>query len=91
VGSIDIMDLRQPGEPSPVRRQLGPVDHTQVERVVADLADWPLTHLPSGSFRKCDLAGRRPDRAAPTACCRTLASLACARTRGATRHHDLTL
>jgi hypothetical protein len=41
VGSIDIMDLRQPGEPSPVRRQLGPVDHTQVERVVADLADWP--------------------------------------------------
>jgi hypothetical protein len=60
-------------------------DHAQVEQVCADLADGPLAHLPSGSF---------PANAAWLACAAishnllraagSLASLACAKARGAT-------
>jgi hypothetical protein len=65
-------------------------DHAQVEQVFADLADGPLAHLPSGSF---------PANAAWLACAAiahnllraagTLASLACAKARGATLRRDL--
>jgi hypothetical protein len=65
-------------------------DHAQVEQVFADLADRPLAHLPSGSF---------PANAAWLACAAishnllraagSLASLACAKARGATLRRDL--
>ena len=65
-------------------------DHAQVEQVFADLADGPLSHLPSGSF---------PANAAWLACAAishnllraagALASLACAKARGATLRRDL--
>jgi len=65
-------------------------DHAQVEQVFADLADGPLAHLPSGSF---------PANAAWLACAAishnllraagALASLACAKARGATLRRDL--
>jgi hypothetical protein len=65
-------------------------DHAQVEQVFADLADGPLAHLPSGSF---------PANAAWLACAAishnllraagSLASLACAKARGATLRRDL--
>jgi hypothetical protein len=65
-------------------------DHAQVEQVFADLADGPLAHLPSGSF---------PANAAWLALAAishnllraagSLASLACARARGATLRRDL--
>jgi hypothetical protein len=64
--------------------------HAQVEQVFADLTDGPLAHLPSGSF---------PANAAWLACAAishnllraagSLASLACARARGATLRRDL--
>ena len=65
-------------------------DHAQVEQVFADLADGPLAHLPSGLF---------PANAAWLACAAiahnllraagSLASLACAKARGATLRRDL--
>jgi hypothetical protein len=65
-------------------------DHAQVEQVFADLADGPLAHLPSGSF---------PANAAWLALAAishnllraagSLASLACAKARGATLRRDL--
>jgi Transposase DDE domain group 1 len=65
-------------------------DHAQVEQVFADWADGPLAHLPSGSF---------PANAAWLACAAishnllraagSLASLACAKARGATLRRDL--
>ncbi len=65
-------------------------DHAQAEQVFADLADGPLAHLPSGSF---------PANAAWLACAAiahnllraagSLASLACAKARGATLRRDL--
>jgi hypothetical protein len=65
-------------------------DHAQVEQVFADCNDGPLAHLPSGSF---------PANAAWVACAAishnllraagALASLACARARGATVRRDL--
>ena len=65
-------------------------DHAQVEQVFADLAGGPLAHLPSGSF---------PANAAWLACAAiahnllraagALASLACAKARGATLRRDL--
>ncbi len=65
-------------------------DHAQVEQVFADLTDGPLAHLPSGSF---------PANAAWLACAAiahnllraagSLASLACAKARGATLRRDL--
>jgi hypothetical protein len=65
-------------------------DHAQVEQVFADLADGPLAHLPSGSF---------PANAAWLACAAishnllraagALASLACAKARGATLRRNL--
>jgi hypothetical protein len=65
-------------------------DHAQVEQVFADLADGPLAHLPSGSF---------PANAAWLACAAishnllraagSLASLTCAKARGATLRRDL--
>jgi len=65
-------------------------DHAQVEHVFADWADGPLAHLPSGSF---------PANAAWLACAAishnllraagSLASLACAKARGATLRRDL--
>jgi Transposase DDE domain group 1 len=65
-------------------------DHAVVEQVFADLADGPLAHLPSGSF---------PGNAAWLACAAishnllraagSLASLACAKARGATLRRDL--
>jgi hypothetical protein len=64
--------------------------HAQVEQVFADLTDGPLAHLPSGSF---------PANAAWLACAAishnllraagSLASLACAKARGATLRRDL--
>jgi hypothetical protein len=65
-------------------------DHAVVEQVLADLSDGPLAHLPSGSF---------PANAAWLACAAiahnllraagSLASLACAKARGATLRRDL--
>jgi Transposase DDE domain group 1 len=65
-------------------------DHAQAEQVFADWADGPLAHLPSGSF---------PANAAWLACAAiahnllraagSLASLACAKARGATLRRDL--
>jgi DDE family transposase len=65
-------------------------DHAVVEQAFADLADGPLAHLPSGSF---------PGNAAWLACAAishnllraagSLASLACAKARGATLRRDL--
>jgi hypothetical protein len=65
-------------------------DHAQAEQVFADWTDGPLAHLPSGSF---------PANAAWLACAAishnllraagSLASLACARARGATLRRDL--
>jgi hypothetical protein len=65
-------------------------DHAQVEQVFADLTGGPLAHLPSGSF---------PANAAWLACAAishnllraagSLASLACAKARGATLRRDL--
>jgi hypothetical protein len=65
-------------------------DHAQVEQVLADWADGPLAHLPSGSF---------PANAAWLACAAiscnllraagSLASLAYAKARGATLRRDL--
>ena len=65
-------------------------DHAQVEQVFADWASGPLAHLPSGSF---------PANAAWLALAAishnllraagALASLACARARGATLRRDL--
>ena len=65
-------------------------DHAIIEQVFADWNDGPLAHLPSGSF---------PANAAWLACAaislqpaarrRRLASLACARARGATLRRDL--
>jgi hypothetical protein len=65
-------------------------DHAQAGQVFADLADGPLAHLPSGSF---------PANAAWLACAAmshnllraagALASLACAKARGATLRRDL--
>ena len=65
-------------------------DHAQVEQVFADWTDGPLAHLPSGSF---------PANAAWLACAAiahnllraagSLASLACAKARGATLRRDL--
>jgi hypothetical protein len=65
-------------------------DHAVVEQVFADWADGPLAHLPSGSF---------PANAAWLACAAiahnllraagSLASLACAKARGATLRRDL--
>jgi hypothetical protein len=65
-------------------------DHAVVEQVFADLADGALAHLPSGSF---------PANAAWLACAAiahnllraagALASLACAKARGATLRRDL--
>jgi Transposase DDE domain group 1 len=65
-------------------------DHAQVEQVFADWTDGPLAHLPSGSF---------PANAAWAALAAiahnllraagTLASLACAKARGATLRRDL--
>jgi hypothetical protein len=64
--------------------------HAIVEQVFADLTSGPLAHMPSGSF---------PANAAWTACAAiahnmlraagSLASLACARARGATLRRDL--
>jgi hypothetical protein len=65
-------------------------DHAQVEQVFADLADGPLAHLPSGSFPAnaawLTLAAISHNllRAAGA-----LASLACAKARGATLRRDL--
>ena len=65
-------------------------DHAIVEQVFADWTDGPLAHLPSGSF---------PANAAWVACAAiahnllrtagSLASLACAKARGATLRRDL--
>jgi hypothetical protein len=65
-------------------------DHAIIEQVFADWNDGPLAHLPSGSF---------PANAAWLACAAisanllraagALASLACARARGATVRRDL--
>ena len=65
-------------------------DHAQVEQVFADWTDGPLAHLPSGAF---------PANAAWLACAAIshnllraagcLASLACAKARGATLRRDL--
>jgi hypothetical protein len=65
-------------------------DHAVVEQVFADCTDGPLAHLPSGSF---------PANAAWLACAAmahnllraagSLASLACAKARGATLRRDL--
>ena len=65
-------------------------DHAQVEQVFADWTDGPLAHLPSGAF---------PANAAWLACAaishnsflaaECLASLACAKARGATLRRDL--
>jgi hypothetical protein len=65
-------------------------DHAIIEQVFADWNDGPLAHLPSGSF---------PANAAWLACAAiscnllraagALASLACARARGATLRRDL--
>jgi hypothetical protein len=65
-------------------------DHAQVEQVFADWTDGPLAHLPSGSF---------PANAAWAALAAiahnllraagSLASLACAKARGATLRRDL--
>jgi hypothetical protein len=65
-------------------------DHAQVEQVLADWTDGPLAHLPSSSF---------PANAAWLALAAishnllraagSLASLACAKARGATLRHDL--
>jgi hypothetical protein len=65
-------------------------DHAQVEQVFADWANGPMAHLPSGSF---------PANAAWLACAAiahnllraagSLASLACAKARGATLRRDL--
>jgi hypothetical protein len=65
-------------------------DHAQVEQVFADLAGGPLAHLPSGSFPAnaawLTLAAIAHNllRAAGS-----LASLACAKARGATLRRDL--
>jgi hypothetical protein len=65
-------------------------DHAVVEQVLADWTDGPLAHLPSGSFPAnaawLALAGISHNllRAAGS-----LASLACARARGATLRRDL--
>ena len=66
-------------------------DHAQVEQVFADWTDGPLAHLPSGLVpRERGLAW--PARPARTTCCAppgALASLACAKARGATLRRDL--
>jgi hypothetical protein len=64
--------------------------HAQAEQVFADWTDGPLAHLPSGSF---------PANAAWLACAAishnllrtagSLASLACAKARGATLRRDI--
>jgi len=65
-------------------------DHAQVEQVFADLADGPLAHLPSGSFPAnaawlvLTAISHNLLRAAGS-----LASLACAKARGATLRRDL--
>jgi Transposase DDE domain group 1 len=65
-------------------------DHAQVEQVFADLTSGPLAHLPSGSFPAnatwlaCAGISHNLLRAAGS-----LASLACARARGATLRRDL--
>jgi len=65
-------------------------DHAQVEQVFADLASGPLAHLPSGLFPAnaawltCAAISHNLLRAAGA-----LASLACARARGATLRRDL--
>jgi hypothetical protein len=65
-------------------------DHAQVEQVFADLAGGPLAHLPSGSFPanaawlSCAAISHNLLRAAGS-----LASLACAKARGATLRRDL--
>ena len=64
--------------------------HAQAEQVFADLADGPLAHLPSGSFAAnaawlaCAAISHNLLRAAGS-----LASLACAKARGATLRRDL--
>jgi Transposase DDE domain group 1 len=65
-------------------------DHAQVEQVFADWTDGPLAHLPSGSFPAnavwlaCAAIAHNLLRAAGS-----LASLACAKARGATLRRDL--
>ena len=65
-------------------------DHAIVEQVFADVTDGPLAHLPSGSFAAnaawlaCSAIACNLLRAAGA-----LASLACARARGATLRRDL--
>jgi Transposase DDE domain group 1 len=65
-------------------------DHAIVEQVFADVTDGPLAHLPSGSFAAnaawtaCAAIAHNLLRAAGA-----LASLACARARGATLRRDL--
>jgi hypothetical protein len=65
-------------------------DHAQVEQVFADCNDGPLAHLPSGSFPAnaawlaCAVISHNLLRAAGS-----LASLACAKARGATLRRDL--
>jgi hypothetical protein len=65
-------------------------DHAQVEQVFADLSDGPLAHLPSGSFPAnaawltCAAISHNLLRAAGS-----LASLACAKARGAILRRDL--
>ena len=65
-------------------------DHAIVEQVFADWTDGPLAHLPSGSFPAsaawpaCTAIAHNLLRAAGS-----LASLACARARGATIRRDL--
>jgi hypothetical protein len=64
-------------------------DHAQVEQVFADLSDGPLAHLPDHSPRT------RPGWPAPQIAhnllraAGSLASLACAKARGATLRRDL--
>jgi hypothetical protein len=64
--------------------------HAQAEQVFADLTDGPLAHLPSGSFAAnaawlaCAAISHNLLRAAGS-----LASLACAKARGATLRRDL--
>ena len=65
-------------------------DHAIVEQVFADVTDGPLAHMPSGSFAAnaawtaCAAIAHNLLRAAGA-----LASLACARARGATLRRDL--
>jgi hypothetical protein len=65
-------------------------DHAQVEQVFADWTDGPLAHLPSGSFPAnaawAALAAIAHNLLRATG---SLASLACAKARGATLRRDL--